>query len=115
MRMSGLRASYTLVMLAAFLMLFSEIQTKQAYAQDETITVSCFKGNTDQGNYLGEISVSNSLNAASDCNNEYGECEGQCLGCFVDSDFNQICYDVGGNKIPQGSSLKEAPPGVQTP
>ncbi len=99
MRSSGLHASRVIAVLAALSMPVAPIAVKQAYSQDETITVSCFKGDTDEGNYIGEISVNGPLNAAQDCNLEYDDCEGKCLACVVDSNFNQVCYDKGGNRL----------------
>ncbi len=116
MRMSGLHARQTMAVLAVLSMLVAAIPAKQAYSQDETIEVSCFKGNTDEGSYVGEISVNNPFNAARDCNLEYVEdCQGRCLGCFTDSNFNQVCFDMEGNKIPQGAGTKGSPPSGPTP
>jgi len=85
-------------MAVAFL-LVAAVPANQAYSQDESISVSCYKGNTEGGNYIGEITVSELQNAARDCNTEYVGCQGACLGCVVDSDANQVCYDSEGNKV----------------
>ncbi len=63
--------------------------------------VKCYKGNTDEGNYVGDLSsVTNIQNAGQDCNSTYPACEGQCLGCVYDSDMTEdICYDGMGNKF----------------
>ncbi len=73
-----------------------------AYSQDEdeSITASCLKGNTDEGNYVGDISVNDPRNAGSDCNGEYIDCEGECVGCVVDTEGNRVCYDNDRIRVP---------------
>lgn len=71
-----------------------------AQADDENITVSCFKGNLDEGNYIGNVKVTKPENAGQDCNTTYYDCQGECLGCFPDKDLDrQVCYDNAGKKI----------------
>ncbi|MDD2337476.1 MAG: hypothetical protein PHD01_12960 [Geobacteraceae bacterium] len=88
------------VLIMAFI-LTSAIPVQQAYAEDESITVSCFKGNSEEGNYIGEISVNHLRDAASDCNQEFDGCHGDCLGCVTDSEDNQVCYDKNAEKVSQ--------------
>lgn len=90
-----------IAVLAMTLFLTVAIPAQQAAAEDESITVSCFKGNTEEGNYIGEISVNHLRDAASDCNEEFDGCKGSCVGCVVDSEDNQVCYDMDGKKISQ--------------
>jgi hypothetical protein len=91
----------TIAVLAMTLFLTAAIPAQQASAEDESITVSCFKGNTEEGNYIGEISVNRLQDATSDCNQEFDGCKEGCVGCVVDSENNQVCYDMDGEKIPQ--------------
>jgi len=93
------RAAVKAAILAAAILLAAIAATGPAYSQDESITVSCYKGNTDEGNYIGNITVNDPRNANNDCNLEYDDCQGQCLGCFLDADFNNVCYDNSGKKI----------------
>jgi len=75
-------------------------QAMPTLAQEENITVSCFKGNLDEGNNVGELTVSKAENAGRDCNNFYQECQGQCVGCLYDYESSrQVCYDANGTKI----------------
>ncbi len=116
MRISGLQVSSTMAVLAAVSLLVAAVPVKPAYPQDENIKVSCYKGNTDEGNYVGELSVNNVFNSARECNLEYDVCQGKCLGCAVDSNFNQVCYDKDGKKASQSkANLKKQPPGGPTP
>ena len=81
---------------------------EQAYAQGEgpenveekIIAVSCFRGNLDAGNYIGNLTVTSPQAAGRRCNSLYYDCQGECLGCFTDSDLGvQVCYDNDGRKI----------------
>ncbi len=67
--------------------------------QEETVTVSCFKGNTDAGNFIGSITITSPQAAGRRCNSVYYDCQGECLGCFTDSNGFQVCYDNDGRKI----------------
>lgn len=90
-----------IAVLAMALFMTTAIPVQQAYAEDESIMVSCFKGNSEEGNYIGDISVNHIRDAASDCNQEFEGCQGDCLGCVVDSENNQVCYDKDAEKISQ--------------
>jgi hypothetical protein len=93
--------SATMAVLAMALFLTAAIPVQKACADDESITVSCFKGNSEEGNYVGEISVNHTRDAAPDCNEEFEGCQGACLGCIIDAENNQVCYDMSGEKVSQ--------------
>jgi hypothetical protein len=93
--------SATLSVLAMVFFLTAAIPVQQAFSSDESIVASCFKGNSEEGNYIGDITVDKVIDAASDCNEGYEGCQGQCLGCVTDSSDVQACYDVNGEKITQ--------------
>ncbi len=106
MDMDGLAKNNCTALKAAVLIVTflaaASIPAKPAHAQDESIEVSCYKGNLDQGNYTGNVSVNDPRNAGTDCNQEYNyDCQGQCVGCLIDSDSNQVCYDNSGMKFLQ--------------
>jgi hypothetical protein len=85
-------------LLAALFLVAAPMQP--SYAEDENITVSCFKGNLDEGNNIGELTVNNVEDGGKDCNNSYEDCQGQCLGCIFDYNLSrQVCYDGNGEKI----------------
>ncbi|MRR59370.1 MAG: hypothetical protein EG824_14345 [Deltaproteobacteria bacterium] len=70
-----------------------------AAAQDEEITVSCYKGNLDEGNNVGNVTVTAPENAGQSCNTTYYECQDKCLGCFSDADLERlVCYDNTGTR-----------------
>lgn len=89
------------VVLAMACVLSLAIPVQQACADDESIMVSCFKGNSEEGNYVGEITVNYLRDAAPDCNQEFEGCQGACLGCVIDEQYNQVCYDMNGEKVAQ--------------
>jgi hypothetical protein len=33
------------------------------------------------------------------CNDQYQECDGQCIGCYVDEDGEEVCYDGSGRQV----------------
>lgn len=75
------------------------VVTLAAAAQEEEITVSCYKGNLDEGNNVGTVTVTKPEDAGPSCNSTYYDCQGQCLGCFPDKDLDRmVCYDNTGNK-----------------
>jgi hypothetical protein len=67
--------------------------------QEETIVVSCFKGNLDAGNYIGNLTITTPQNAGQRCNSAYYDCQDECLGCFTDNQGHQVCYDNEGRKL----------------
>jgi len=87
----------TLIVLTAFLAVLAIVAT--AVAQDEEITVSCYKGNLDEGNYVGTVTVTVPENSGQSCNTTYYECQDKCLGCFPDADLDRlVCYDNSGTR-----------------
>jgi hypothetical protein len=86
--------------LVVILLVAADLQVKPAYTQEENIDVSCYQGNTEEGNYIGNLSVTTPENAGQDCNSFYYACQGECLGCFPDSDFTEdVCYDNNGRRF----------------
>jgi len=80
-----------------------------AYSQDKITTIYCYKGNTEEGNYIGEFSLKYSLNNpvyySNDCNHEYADCNGKCLGCYIDKNLKQVCYDEFGKRLGQKKTI----------
>jgi hypothetical protein len=87
------------VLVVAFLVA-ATVPVNPAHTQDESIEVSCYKGNTQEGNYVGNLTVNTPENAGQDCNSTYYDCRGKCLGCFPDSEFTEdVCYDNAGRRF----------------
>ena len=67
------------------------------YADD---TLSCYKGDKDNRIFVGEISGADFQNAAAECNSFYGDCNGECFGCYLSEDStSEICVDSQGKKF----------------
>ena len=99
------------------LIAMTAFQSKSAFSQ-----VKCYKGDTQAGNFIGEVSVITLQNAGRDCNSTYPACQGQCIGCIYDSNLSKnICYDSLGTIFPKlrspGESLpiKKSPPECRNP
>jgi hypothetical protein len=90
------RPAFKAAILFVVLIAMTAIHSKSAFSQ-----ISCYKGNVQEGNYIGDLSsVTTPDNAAQDCNSLYDECQGQCLACIYDDDLTEdICYDGLGNKF----------------
>ncbi len=67
---------------------------------EENINVSCYKGDKDDGSYLGTVMVFSPEAAAPQCNALYYACKGKCYGCFSDFDLGgDVCYDSSGKRF----------------
>ncbi len=90
----------------AALVLAAAAMVEPAYAvgespgeiEQEMIAVSCFKGNLDAGNFIGSLTVTTPQAAGRRCNSVYIDCDGECVGCFTNSNGVQVCYDNEGRK-----------------
>ena len=71
-----------------------------AFTDGESISVSCYKGDKGQGDYLGNMTVFAPESAGQSCNSFYYACYGKCYGCFSDFDLSEdVCYDSAGRKF----------------
>lgn len=62
--------------------------------------LSCYKGDKDDNVYIGEISEADFADAAGECNSFYGDCNGECFGCYQDPDATkEVCVDAQGKKF----------------
>ena len=86
------------ILIGAFL-LAAGTPEKLAYTYSEVVTVSCYKGNPNEGDYIGDLTVPSPEDASRGCNSLYAECQGKCDGCFADSFITEdVCYDKHGRK-----------------
>ncbi len=109
MESTGLMKKYRMALVAAgFMATFAvtailgvkTADTLVSVSYSESVRVSCFKGNPEDGAYIGDITVPDPGEAGRVCNSLYGECQGACKGCFSDSDiFEDVCYDEAGKKF----------------
>jgi hypothetical protein len=76
------------------------ISPPSAYTDGENVTVSCYKGNLDMGNYVGNVVIFDPNTAGQSCNSLYYDCRGKCYGCFSDFDLSEdVCYDNAGRRF----------------
>ena len=67
---------------------------------DQNFSVTCYLGNPNDRNSLGDIMVHSATEAGTTCNSMFFACKGSCFGCFSDFDLSQdICVDASGRKF----------------
>ena len=87
------QAVVKLVIFLAFIVTAFAVVTP-LYAFDdgeESIEVTCYKKDVNQGSELGNVSVTRPETAAVNCNATYYECHDKCIGC----------YNAAGKKVSQ--------------
>ena len=62
----------------------------------QSTTITCYAGNPDDNQNLGTVEVFHVANAASTCNSVYADCNGNCTGCYIDEESQEICIDKAG-------------------
>ena len=74
--------------------------TIQPVQQEQNISATCYLGNPNDRNSLGDIMVMSPEAAGPTCNSMFFNCRGGCFGCFSDFDLAQdICVDNSGKKF----------------
>ena len=69
-------------------------------SMSETISVTCYLGNPNDGQTLGSITVASPEEAGPSCNSLNYSCRGRCFGCYSDFDLSEdICVDSSGRKF----------------
>jgi len=92
-------ATFKAAVLTVTFLVAAAVPEKPAHTYSEVITVTCYKGNPKEGNYIGDLTVPSPETAAQGCNSLYADCQGECEGCFSDSDIiEDVCYDKTGRK-----------------
>jgi hypothetical protein len=77
---------------------FIPVNAAQTYS--EAVSASCYKGDPEEGNCIGNLTVIVPEGAGKGCNSMYSGCEGKCTGCVSEFDFGgDICYDSAGKKF----------------
>ncbi len=79
----------------------SSINTAPSQAvQDQNLSVTCYQGNPNDRNSLGDVMVMNPTAAGPTCNSIFYVCRGNCFGCYSDFDLSQdICVDNSGKRF----------------
>jgi len=67
---------------------------------DRTFSITCYLGNPNDRQILGDLTVTGAETAGPACNSLFYPCKGRCYGCFSDFDYSQdICVDNSGKKF----------------
>jgi len=67
---------------------------------DRSFSVTCYLGNPNDRNTLGDITVQGFATVGPACNSMFYPCKGRCFGCFSDFDLSEdICVDSNGRKF----------------
>ena len=64
-----------------------------------SITVSCYIGNPSDNIQIGDIEIFNVSHATTSCNNVFNDCDGKCIGCYINSESNETCIDENGKQF----------------
>ncbi len=69
-----------------------------AYAE-ESIEATCYIKVDDDYMPVGDVDIFDAARAAVTCNSLYMDCKGQCIGCYLDENDDEYCYDNAGGKF----------------
>jgi hypothetical protein len=94
------RKGFYLAIAAAGILLFSgeTVFVGFSHAAD-SIQVQCFVRDGDEYVPLSNVDVYDASKAALTCNAVYMDCKGQCIGCYLDEEDDEYCYDSAGRKF----------------
>ena len=81
-----------------FICFFIVVLSTSIFASEgEGTTIACYIANPPDYEYVGELEVFNLAEATSTCNNVYYNCQGKCVGCYINSESFEVCIDKNGN------------------
>jgi hypothetical protein len=94
----------TLILLAALPVHCDDLQqlpsVNSVAVQEQNISTTCYLGNPNDKNSLGDCVVHSAAEAGTVCNSLFYACKGACFGCFSDFDLSQdVCVDARGRKF----------------
>jgi uncharacterized protein YraI len=82
-----------LLICCCLLVLFTAVN-----ASDGT-EIFCYTGSSPNYEYIGTVEVFNLSVATSTCNNVYYNCQGTCIGCYLNAESIEMCIDNNGNQF----------------
>jgi hypothetical protein len=78
----------------------STVEANMVPSAETTISVTCYLGNSNDRQTLGDLTITSAETAGPACNATFYVCKGRCYGCFSDFDYSQdICVDISGKKF----------------
>ncbi len=93
------RRRYFSIALATLCMMSALLISVTAAQAEDSIEVECSL--KVDGDYvsMSNVDVYDASEAARTCNAVYMDCKGQCIGCYIDENGDESCYDTGGKKF----------------
>ena len=70
-----------------------------AASASESIPVSCYIDDLSDNLEIGEIEVFDVANATRACNETFNDCDGECIGCYINAESIEMCVDVSGKRF----------------
>ncbi|HXX56370.1 MAG TPA: hypothetical protein VEI96_00050 [Thermodesulfovibrionales bacterium] len=64
----------------------------------DSTAVSCYVGNPDNNQLIGDVEVFNISSAVARCNMMYMDCNGNCTACYISENGSQSCIDSTGRQ-----------------
>jgi hypothetical protein len=84
-----------ILILATFILLvFSS-----ALHSTESTTINCYRVDSTNYIYLGDIQIIHLINAGATCNSVYNDCDERCVGCYINAESLEICIDKNGQQF----------------
>ena len=74
------------------------VLSASVYATEST-TINCYRADSTNYIYLGDIQIVHLINATATCNSVYNDCDGECVGCYLNAESFEICIDKAGNQF----------------
>ena len=83
------------VIIVSFILL---LISTSLYATESTM-IDCYRVDSTNYIYLGNIQIINLEHATPTCNTVYNDCNGECVGCYLNAESFEICIDKDGNQF----------------
>jgi tRNA/tmRNA/rRNA uracil-C5-methylase (TrmA/RlmC/RlmD family) len=90
---------YVVIALAGVLLMGAQTVFITAAYADESIEVECYIKVNDDYVSVSNVDVFDASKAAATCNSIFMDCKGQCIGCYLDENGDEYCYDTAGRKF----------------
>ena len=81
------------------LAMFIPLVLSAALHAAESTTINCYRADSINYIYLGDIQIIHLINAAATCNSTYNDCDGKCVGCYMNAESLEICIDKNGQQF----------------
>ena len=92
--------SFYVAIALAVLLVIGAISVSITVADDEeSIEVECYLKVDDDYVSVSNVDVFDASKAALTCNALYLDCKGECIGCYIDENDAEYCYDNAGRKF----------------